>query len=86
LIDLIWLQIQQVECVDSSKSAVNQKSSDVNQENVCLNDDEQTPCSKAVGKRSAEKDRPDLKVYDLDGAESATRMVKLKCVKTEPKD
>jgi len=83
---LICLQIQQIECVDSSKSAGNQKSSDVNQETASANDDEQTPCSKAVGKRSAEKDRPDLKVYDLDGAESATKMVKLKCVKTEPKD
>jgi hypothetical protein len=86
VIDLLCLQIPQVECVDSSKSAVNQKTSDVNQDDVRANDDEQTPCSKGVGKRSAEKDSPDLAVYDLDGAESATKTLKLKCVKIEPKD
>jgi hypothetical protein len=74
-----------VECADSSKSALNQKARVVNQVNE--NEDEQTDTfSKVVGKMSAEKGISELTVYELDGEESATKPVKLKCVKIEPKD
>lgn len=49
-------------------------------------DDEQTPSSKLVGKRSAEKGFSELTAYELVGDESATKTVKLKCVKLEPKE
>lgn len=74
------------EGVDSSKSSVNPKETDVIQMIESEKEDEQTPCSKVVGKRSAEKGVSDLTAYELDGDESATKSTKLKCVKREPKD
>jgi len=53
---------------------------------VTDNEDEQTPCNKVVGKRSTDKGVSELTVYELDGDESATKPVKLKCLKLEPKD
>ncbi|KEH37509.1 transmembrane protein, putative [Medicago truncatula] len=64
--------ITKVEGVDSSKPAVNQKATDV-------------ISSKVAGKRSAEKGVSELMAYELDGDESATKSVKLKSVKLEPK-
>jgi Mor family transcriptional regulator len=86
ILNSFCLQIQMNECGDSSKSAVNQKASDVNQVIGRENEDEQTHCSKVVGKRSAEKSVSELMVYELDGGESARKTVKLKCVKIEPRD
>jgi len=74
------------EGVDSSKTAVDQKENDVNKVNDLEKDDEQTPCSKVVGKRSVEKSASDISAYELDGDGSATKSVKLKCVKLEPKE
>jgi hypothetical protein len=75
-----------VESDDSSKSSVNQKATEVIQVNDCEKKDEQTPCSKVAGKRSAEKGVLELTAYELDGDEAATKSVKLKSVKLEPKD
>ncbi|RHN52461.1 hypothetical protein MtrunA17_Chr6g0480811 [Medicago truncatula] len=75
-----------VEGIDSSKSTVNQKDTDVIQVNDREKEDEQTPCSKVVWKRSAEKGVSDVTAYKLDGDESATESIKLKCVKLEPKN
>jgi len=71
---------------NSSISAVNKKTSDVREVSVTDNEDEQTPCNKVVGKRSTDKGVSELTVYELDGDESATKPVKLKCLKLEPKD
>jgi len=71
---------------NSSISAVNKKASDVREVSVTDNEDEQTPCNKVVGKRSTDKGVSELTVYELDGDESATKPVKLKCLKLEPKD
>lgn len=60
------------EYVDSSKTVVTLKASDITQGNGSENDDDHTPCSKPVGKRSAEKAVSELTVYELDGDESAT--------------
>jgi hypothetical protein len=38
------------------------------------------------GEISAEKGVSELTAYELDGDESTTKYVKLKCVKIEPKD
>jgi hypothetical protein len=75
-----------IECVDSSKTTVDQKASDATQGNGRSKDDERTPCSKLAGKRSAELAGSEMTVYDLDGDESATKTVSLKCVKVEPKE
>jgi len=83
---IIVYGILKVEGVDSSKSAVNQNETNVIPLNDREKDDEQTPCSKVVGKRSADKGFPELTAYQLEGNESATKSVKLKCVKLEPKD
>lgn len=78
--------IMKVEGVGSSKPAANQNETNVIQLNDRGKEDEQTPCSKLVGKRSAEKGVSELTAYELDGDQSTTKYVMLKCVKIEPKD
>jgi len=79
-------QIPLLECGDSTKSQSNPTGDDVTVSGdvIELSDFEKTPCSKKSGKRSVEKAMLIEKKNAELGEESATKPVKLKCVKQEP--
>ncbi|XP_024633871.1 uncharacterized protein [Medicago truncatula] len=65
------VQVQLLEAGDSTKTDVNK------------NEEQNTPCSKGSGKRSADLDDCDIVDYKDDGEMSINKPVKLKCVKIE---
>jgi hypothetical protein len=67
----IVVQVQLIEAGDSTKTVVNQK------------DSEHTPCTKGLGKRSADNEESDVAGIEEIGEWSINIPVKLKCVKLE---